>query len=102
MQIDAFQPAAGGSTTCAVTNVDTFFPITGNGEVLHLTNTTANVIFVESDGVTASAVAISFPVLPNSAVNIKRLFGPGTPGIRAIASVAGPSNLIVSVGNYGV
>jgi hypothetical protein len=104
MQIDAFQPASGGSTLCAVTASDQFFAVPGNGEVLRLTNTSANIVYVEVDGTTLSTVANSFPVLPNSAVNVKRYPqypGSGAVGIRAIAGVAGPSNLIVSVGNYG-
>jgi len=98
MMIDPFQPAAAGSTTCSVGVADAFFAIPGNGECLELNNLGTATIFVETDGVTISTVANSYPIQPGHCKIVKRLPNPGTPGIRAISTVAAQS-LIVSVGN---
>jgi hypothetical protein len=97
MLIEPFQPAPGGSTTCAVTTSDAFFAIPGDGECLELNNLTTGVVYIESDGITPATVANSYPIAQGQCKVIKRWRGAGTPGIRAIAAVAG--NLIVSVGN---
>lgn len=112
MIIDAFLPTNLGSVTIPVGAAASStliprgaIPTTdlrkGGGEYLYLQNTAAPggaVIFVEFSqaGSTVATVANSFPIQAGQGIIVRRGMGDDT--ISAIASAAGPTNLIVSVG----
>jgi hypothetical protein len=112
MMVDAFMPAIAGSVTISVGAVSstttipsgtrsTTFPAKAGGEMLELNNTSASVdVFVEvcnAAQIVAATVAASYPVRAGQCKIIKR--APGDDRITAIGAAAGPTNLIVSVGN---
>ena len=113
MMVDSFLPTNLGSVTIAVGAAasSTVIPAgtksqtdakRSGGEYLTLNNTGAvggPIIFVETSqgGATVATVAGSYPIQGGQMVIIRR--SPGDEVISAIASAAGPTNLIVSVGN---
>jgi hypothetical protein len=113
MMVDSFLPSNLGSVTIAVGAAASATAIPKGsipqvdlqkqgGQFLTLTNQGAVggvTIFVETSpgGSVVATVAQSYPVLGGQRVVIRRGMGDDT--ISAIGSAAGPTNLIVSVGN---
>jgi hypothetical protein len=111
MMVDAFLPTLAGSVTIAVGaasttttiptgTVDQFNPARLGGEFLELNNTGAVDVFVElcaAGQIVPATVAASYPVRVGQCKIVRR--SPGNDRITTIGAAAGPTNLIVSVGN---
>ena len=111
MMVDAFLPSLAASVTIAVgaASTTTTLPIVAasavtsfrqGGEYLELNNTGTVDVFIEtcsSSSVIPATVAASYPVRAGQCKIIRR--APGDNVITTIGAAAGPTNLIVSVGN---
>jgi hypothetical protein len=109
MMVDAFLPsnlasvtisvgAAATSTLLPVGTVPGLNPWRSGGEFLEVNNAGAVDVFIEtSDGSVVATVAASYPVRAGQCKIIRR--AQGDRFISAIGAAAGPTNLIVTVGN---
>jgi hypothetical protein len=114
--IDAFLPSNNATVVIAVGaaasitrlpsgTASTTFPARSGGDTLRITNMAALLganIFVETSpsGIAVATTTTSVVVRPQTDVFIRR--APGDDSISTIADAAGPTNLIVSVGNGGI